>query len=95
MATIEKRELSGGTQSYRARVRIKGHPQQIATFERLTDAKRWVQQTEAAIREGRYFKTSQARKFTFSDALERYRTMLRGLKERGMTPMVTILSTCE
>ena len=74
MATIEKRELSGGVASYRARVRIKGHPQQIATFERLTDAKRWVQQTEAAIREGRYFKTSQARKFTFSDALERYRT---------------------
>ncbi|MGB4056834.1 MAG: site-specific integrase, partial [Alphaproteobacteria bacterium] len=74
MATIEKRELSGGVASYRARVRIKGHPQQIATFERLTDARRWVQQTEAAIREGRYFKTSQARKFTFSDALERYRT---------------------
>jgi len=74
MATIEKRELSGGAQSYRARVRIKGHPQQIATFERLTDAKRWVQQTEAAIREGRYFKTSQARKFTLSDAIERYRT---------------------
>ncbi len=73
MATIEKRELSGGATSYRARVRIKGHPQEIATFERLTDARRWVQQTEAAIREGRYFKTSQARKFTLSDAIKRYR----------------------
>ena len=73
MATIEKRELSDGATSYRARVRIKGHPQEIATFERLTDAKRWVQQTEAAIREGRYFKTRQARKFTLSDAIKRYR----------------------
>lgn len=74
MATIEKRDLKEGAVSYRARVRIKGHPQQIATFGRLTDAKRWVQQTEAAIREGRYFKTSQARKFTLSDAIERYST---------------------
>ena len=24
------------------------------------------------------------------DALERYRTMLRGLRERGLTPMVTL-----
>ena len=72
MATIEKRDLKEGAVSYRARVQIKGHPQQIATFGRLTDAKRWVQQTEAAIREVRYFKTSQARKFTLSDAIERY-----------------------
>ena len=73
MATIEKRIAKDGTASYRARIRLHGHPQQIATFQRITDAKLWVQQTEAAIREGRHFKTSQSRKYTLSDAIQRYR----------------------
>jgi len=57
MAVIEARG-----RGYRARVRIKGFPPQSAAFERLTDARRWAQQTEAAIREGRHFKTSEAKK---------------------------------
>jgi integrase len=32
----------------------------------------WAQQTEAAIRERRYFKTSEARKHTVSDLIDRY-----------------------
>jgi integrase len=72
MATIEKRKtLSGGT-SYRAKIRLKGFPSESATFERLTDAKRWVQATEASMREGRYFKTSEAKKHTLSKAIDRY-----------------------
>ena len=58
MASIEKRTSSDGATSYRVKVRLKGCPIQSATFERLTDAKKWVQDTESAIREGRHFKTS-------------------------------------
>lgn len=67
MAVIEARG-----RGYRARVRIKGFPPQSAAFERLTDARRWAQQTEAAIREGRHFKTSEAKKHTLAELIDRY-----------------------
>jgi integrase len=71
MATIEKRTTNSAT-SYRAKVRLKGYPTQSATFARLTDAKKWVQDTESAIREGRHFKTSESKKHTVKDLVERY-----------------------
>lgn len=72
MATIEKRTTDTGEISYRVKVRLKGYPAQTATFQRLTDAKKWAQQTEAAIREGRHFKTAEAKKHTMSDLVDRY-----------------------
>lgn len=73
MASIRKRTNKDGTASYRVDVRLKGFPTQRATFSRLTDAKKWAGQTEAAIREGRYFKTTEARKHTVADAIDRYK----------------------
>lgn len=73
MASIETRIDSSGNKSYRAKVRQKGHPSQSATFKRLTDAKRWATQTEAAIREGRHFKHVEAKRHTLLEAIERYR----------------------
>ncbi len=72
MATIEKRTSKEGKVGYRAKIRLKGFPEQNATFERLTDAKRWVQQTESAIRDGRHFKTSEAKKRTLGEMINRY-----------------------
>lgn len=72
MATIETRQTPEGTISYRVKIRIHGFPSQSATFERKTDAKQWAQQTENAIREGRYFKTSAAKKHTVADLIKRY-----------------------
>lgn len=71
MATIEKRETDNGV-SYRVKVRLKGYPAQSATFQRLTDARKWAQQTEAAIREGRHFKTAEAKKHTLAELVDRY-----------------------
>lgn len=72
MASIEKR-ISGKQEiTYRVKVRLKGYPTETATFERLTDARRWAQQTEAAMREGRHFKTTEAKKHTLSEAIDRY-----------------------
>lgn len=72
MATIQKRTSKSGDVSYRVQIRIKGHPQETATFERLTDAKQWAQQTESDIRRGKYFKTSEAKKRTMADVIDRY-----------------------
>jgi len=72
MASIQKRTNTNGEITYRVQIRLKGHPPITATFVRLTDARRWEQQTEAAIKEGRYFKTTEARKRTMADAIDRY-----------------------
>jgi integrase len=72
MASIEKRTTDTGETSYRVKIRLKGYPTQTATFKRLTDAKKWVQDTESAIREGRHFKTAEAKKHTLADLVDRY-----------------------
>lgn len=82
MATIEKRETGKGV-AYRVKVRLKGYPVQTATFERLTDAKKWVQDTESAIRDGRHFKHSEAKKHTLAELIDRYIENVLPLKPKS------------
>ena len=75
MATIIKRLDKNGKPYYTVRVRLKNHPQVTKTFKKLSDdkgAKDWAQRTETEIREGRYFKTAEAKKHTFADLVDRY-----------------------
>lgn len=72
MANIEKRTTADGATSYRVKVRLKGYPVQSATFERLTDAKKWASSTESAIKEGRHFKTGEAKRHTLAELIDRY-----------------------
>ncbi len=72
MASIQKRIGKDGKITYKAQVRLKGAPNQVATFNRLTDAKLWIQQTEADIRAGRHFKSVEAKKHTFAEFIDRY-----------------------
>ncbi|WP_027160287.1 tyrosine-type recombinase/integrase [Methylobacter luteus] len=72
MATIKERTSKDGSIRYTAEVRLKGYPRQTATFKRKTDAKKWVQDTESAIREGRHFKTAAAKKHTLAELVDRY-----------------------
>ena len=71
MATITKRIDSNGKPYYTAQIRLL-KAKETATFKRITDAKKWVQDTESAIREGRYFKTAEAKKHTLGDLVDRY-----------------------
>ena len=72
MARIKTRTATDGTARYTAEVRLKGYPAQTATFKRKTDATKWVQNTESAIREGRHFKTTESKKHTLGDLVDRY-----------------------
>lgn len=72
MATIRERANSDGTPSYQVIVRLKGFPAQRATFTRKTDAKRWAQDTESAIRDGRHFRTNEAKRHTLAELIDRY-----------------------
>ena len=40
---------------------------------RLTDARRWEQQTEADIRTGKHFHQAEAKKHTLAELIQRYR----------------------
>lgn len=73
MASIEKRVSADNKISYRVKVRMKGHPVQSATFERITDAKKWAQDTESAIRDGRHFKKAEAKRHTVGEMIDRYK----------------------
>jgi integrase len=73
MATIETRKRQGKT-AYRVKVRLRGYPPADATFERVTDAKRWAAETETAIRAGRWFQHVEAKRNTLADLIQRYRT---------------------
>jgi hypothetical protein len=72
MAYIQERKTDDGKTHYRVQIRLKGHPTTTATFERKTDAKLWLQQTEAAMREGRHFKTPEAKKHDVAELIDRY-----------------------
>ncbi len=72
MAVIEKRETKDGRTQYRVKVRLKGYPPQTSTHARRSDAKKWAQDTESAIREGRYFNKAEARKHTLGELVDRY-----------------------
>jgi integrase len=83
MATIEKRVSHDGEITYRVKVRLKGYPVQTASFTRLTDAKKWEQETEVAIREGKYFKCNEAKKHTLNEMIDRYIKEVMPLKPKS------------
>jgi integrase len=72
MASIKVRKDKYGKDRYHVQIRMKGFPPQCASFKRKTDAERWIQQTESAIREGRHFKTAESKKHTLADLIDRY-----------------------
>ena len=83
MAVVEKRKTADGQLRYRVKIRLKGQASQTETFHRLADAKRWAHETEAAIREGRYFKTAEAKKNTVGDLIDRYILGVLPLKKKN------------
>ncbi len=72
MASIKERIDKEGNVRFQVQVRLKGYPSQTETFLRKTDAKRWAQEMETKLREGRYFKSVEAKKRTLGELIEKY-----------------------
>ena len=90
MASIEKRKNDDGTTSYRVKIRMKGHPTESATFGRLTDAKEWVQKTEADIKSGRHFGASK--RHTLNELIDSYEKSAQHKALKSAKDMRTRLS---
>ncbi len=71
MATVRTVKRKKGT-VYRAEVRIKGYPRLSQTFDRQSEAMRWAEETEAALRTDGYIGNAPPRDMLFDDALEKY-----------------------
>jgi integrase len=74
MGTIREYEREDGTITYHAEVRLKGYPPQRESFRTRTLAKKWIQDAESSIRDGRHFRTAEAKKHTVKDLIDRFVT---------------------
>lgn len=94
MAVIENRRQNDGSVRYRARVRLKGHPERSQTFERKSDARDWARQIEADLKRGRYVPTSEAARRTVAEMVDRYTTqsLPRRARNRDSRKSVALLS---
>ena len=72
MKGIDKRTHKDGTVSYRARVRIKGHPVLIQSFASKTLAMKWKRDTESAVEQGKYEYVKPGSKNTLAELINRY-----------------------
>jgi hypothetical protein len=72
MKGIDKRTHKDGTVSYRARVRIKGHPVLIQSFASKTLAMKWKRDTESAVEQGKYEYAKPGSKNTLAELIDRY-----------------------
>jgi hypothetical protein len=82
MATIDTRVSPNGKTTYRARTRLKGYPQQTASFTSKTKARQWAEGIESAMREGRHFTTIEAKRHTLADLVDRYERDILPLKPK-------------
>lgn len=72
MGTIREHKRNDGTVSYHAEVRLRGHSPQRESFRTRTLAKKWIQDTESSIRDGRHFKTTEAKRHTLGELIDRF-----------------------
>ncbi len=72
MKGIDKRIHKNETVSYRARVRIKGHPVLSQSFASKTLAMKWKRDTESAVEQGKYQYSQPGSKNTLAELINRY-----------------------
>ena len=72
MPTIERRVSPDGAVRYRARIRLHGNRTASKTFQRKTDAQKWAQKTEVAVRQDEYGINPVSRRRTLADLIDRY-----------------------
>ncbi|MGA8165148.1 MAG: site-specific integrase [Waddliaceae bacterium] len=74
MGSIREHLKKSGEKSFHAEIRLKGHPSQRASFRTKSQAKKWIQDTESAIRDGRYNSISASRRYTVRELIDRFIT---------------------
>ena len=79
MAYIRTVKRKKGT-IYKAEIRVQGRPPLYQTFDRLSDAQRWAEDTEATLRSGGHVGETPPDDMPFSQALDRYELKISSQK---------------
>lgn len=72
MGSIREVKKKNGQITYHAEVRLKGRKPERDSFRTRTKAKEWIQDTEAAIRDGRYKGRVGSKHHTVGDLIDRF-----------------------
>lgn len=81
MATIMERKGKKGT-SYTAVIRMKGYPIESETFPRKTDARRWAEEREAQLRQGKHLNLTESKKRTLEELINKYEVYILPTRKR-------------
>jgi integrase len=92
MGTIRSYKKEDGTETHHAEVRLKGYPDQRASFRTKSLAKKWIQDTESSIRDGRHFRTAEAKKHTVGDLIDRVITQWLPKNPNGIAKKTALLT---
>lgn len=92
MGTIREYLKEDGSISYHAEVRLRGHPSQRETFRTRSQAKKWIQDTESAIRDGRHFKTTEAKRHTVGELIDRFISQWLPKNPKGQAKQTALLT---
>ena len=71
MASFYERKLADST-VWEAKIRRKGYPVQMRSFDKKSDAEKWAREIESSMDRGVFKSTKEAEKTTLSEALDRY-----------------------
>lgn len=74
MGSIRELPKKDGSKSYHAEIRLRGYPVERENFRTRSAAKKWIQDTESAIRDGRHSKVSEAKRHTVGELIGRFIT---------------------
>lgn len=72
MGNVKVRRGTNGQLVYQASVRLRGARPQYATFDRRSDANRWIEQLQSDIRRGRHLESQEAKRHTVKELIDRY-----------------------
>ncbi len=72
MAAIRERRKADGTTVYHVQIRMTGFPARTASFRSKALAKKWATTVEAEMIEGKHFRSTESRRRSVADAIDRY-----------------------
>ena len=89
MAAFVKRKGPNGRVVWQARIRRRGYPEQIPTFDSKADAQGWAGEVEAQLRRGIHVDRGVAERMLVRDALDRYLTEVSGSRRSTVSGSIT------
>lgn len=94
MATFEKRIGKSGKATWRVRVRRHRGPWLTKSFPRKSDAEEWARSIEHKLDAGEHIASSEARKRTVADAIDRYLTVTfpRAQRRKNASEQIRLLT---